>query len=86
MHNPKYEFSPVELELINKFTKRINGTITKTTHDRKEKYFIASESLNACIRMTGLEERTIFFCAKIFDTYHDAWCTNPSELKTALSL
>jgi hypothetical protein len=86
MQQTKFEFSEVELDLINEYVDKNKGVLTKTKDGRRDKFFISSDSLSACIRVTNMEERTIFVCVKVFDIYYDYWVTTPPQLKTALGL
>ena len=86
MQNLKYEFSEVELDLIADYVEKNKGTVTRTKNGLKDKFFVSSGGLSACIRVTGMEERTIFVCQKVFGTYYDDWCTNPTQLKLAFQL
>ena len=86
MQETKYEFSEVELDLISEYVEKNKGYITKTKSGRRDKYFISSESLSTCIRVTDLKERTIFVCENRFGTYFDVWVRKPNELKNALGL
>ena len=86
MQNLNKEFSEVELDLIEQYTKKNNGTLTKVKNAQRDKFFISSESLSTCIRVTDLKDRTIFICQNRFGTYHDNWVQKPNELKKALGL
>ena len=86
MQQTKFEFSEVELDLINEYVDKNKGVLTKTKDGRRDKFFISSDSLSACIRVTNMEERTIFVCVKVFDIYHDYWVKTPPQLKNALEL
>ena len=86
MQNLNKEFSEVELDLINQYTKKNKGVLTKVKTSQRDKFFISSESLSTCIRVTDLKERTIFVCENRFGTYFDVWVRKPNELKNALGL
>ncbi len=86
MQQTKYEFSEIELDLIDEYVEKNKGELTKTKDGRRDKFFMSSEGLSTCIRMTDMKNRTIFMCEKRFDTYYDYWITRPDELKRAFQL
>ena len=61
MQQTKYEFSEIELDLIDEYVEKNKGILTKTKDGRRDKFFISSDSLSACIRIKNMEGKN-YFC------------------------
>lgn len=85
--NLKYEFSDIELDLINEFTDQHNGHLKKELRSNRDYFLMSSEVINARFSIEKENDvRTVKVIINSFGDNSDYNCLSPFFLKKVLNL
>ena len=85
--NLNLEFSDVEMDLINEFTDKHKGTLTKELRSNRDYFLMSSEVVNARFSIENQNNvRTVKIIINSFSNHSDYDCLSPFFMKKVLGL